>query len=153
MKFIYATFTLLLFVCHGFVSRTPISSKFHRLKMSPTPNDLFSQIQSNSNSFADIFQQSVLLLADTSVSEEDVINVVGQSNELPDPLIFVGTAVAIFLGVAILQFSLGDLTKEVSNRHTFPLLKFLWGELLYRNANVFAVNAGRASPSSWLFKH
>jgi hypothetical protein len=55
----------------------------------------------------------VFYLADTSVSEEDIINVTGETTDLPDPLFAVGFAVLIFLGVAVLQFSLGDLTKEV----------------------------------------
>lgn len=58
--------------------------------------------------------QSMMLLADTSISEEEVLSVAGQATDLPDPLFAVGIAAAIFLGVAILQFSLGDLTKEVT---------------------------------------
>jgi hypothetical protein len=52
-------------------------------------------------------------LSDTSISEEDIINVTGQASDLPDPLVAVGFAILVFLGIAILQFSLGDLTKEV----------------------------------------
>ena len=58
--------------------------------------------------------QSTMALADTSVSDEDVLDVVGRANDLPDPLYAVGFAAIVFLGVALLQFSLGDLTKEVS---------------------------------------
>lgn len=65
------------------------------------------------NNFHEIFQ-STLQLADTSISEEEVLAVQGQAANLPDPLIAVGFAVVVFLGVAVLQFSLGDLTKEVS---------------------------------------
>ena len=56
---------------------------------------------------------STLQLADTSISEEEVLNTVGQAGDLPDPFFTVLVAGVIVLGVAILQFSLGDLTKEV----------------------------------------
>jgi len=58
-------------------------------------------------------QNGFMLLADTSISEEEVLAVVGQTTDLPDPLYIVGAAFLIFLSVAVLQFSLGDLTKEV----------------------------------------
>lgn len=58
---------------------------------------------------------STLQLADTSVSEEEVLEIVGQTNSgLPDPFFTVLIASIIVFGVAVLQFSLGDLTKEVS---------------------------------------
>jgi hypothetical protein len=57
---------------------------------------------------------STLQLADTSISEEEVLNTVGQAGDLPDPFFTVLVAGVIVLGVAVLQFSLGDLTKEVS---------------------------------------
>ena len=56
---------------------------------------------------------SSIQLSDTSISEEEVLEVSGQVTNLPDPLIAVALAAVVFLGVAILQFSLGDLTKEV----------------------------------------
>jgi hypothetical protein len=56
---------------------------------------------------------STLSIADTTISEEDVLNVAGQASSLPDPLYAVGLAAFVFLGVAVLQLSLGDLTKEV----------------------------------------
>lgn len=56
---------------------------------------------------------SSIQLSDTSISEEEVLEVSGQVTNLPDPLIAVAFAAVVFLGVAILQFSLGDLTKEV----------------------------------------
>ena len=55
---------------------------------------------------------SQLLLADTSVSEEDLIAISGQTAELPSPLFAIAFAFIVFAGVAVLQFSLGDLTKE-----------------------------------------
>ena len=57
---------------------------------------------------------STLQLADTSISEEEVLNTVGQVGDLPDPFFTVVVAGVIVLGVAVLQFSLGDLTKEVT---------------------------------------
>lgn len=56
---------------------------------------------------------STIQLADTSISEEEVLNTVGQAGDLPDPFFTVLVAGVIVLGVAVLQFSLGDLTKEV----------------------------------------
>ena len=53
-----------------------------------------------------------ILLADTSISEEEVLDVTGRASDLPDPLVAVGFGLVVFLGVALLQFSLGDLTKE-----------------------------------------
>lgn len=53
-----------------------------------------------------------LALCDTSVSEEEVLAVAGQVNTLPDPVVAVGFAAIIFLAVAVLQFSLGDLNKQ-----------------------------------------
>ena len=57
--------------------------------------------------------RSSMSLADTSISEEEVLDTVGRVNDLPNPLYALGFAAVVFLGVAILQFSLGDLTKEV----------------------------------------
>jgi hypothetical protein len=53
-----------------------------------------------------------MLLADTSISEEDVMAVTGAASDLPNPLYAVGFAFVIFGGVAALQLSLGDLTTE-----------------------------------------
>lgn len=51
--------------------------------------------------------------ADTSISEEEVLNVVGQVSALPSPTFILVAAALVFLGVGALQFSLGDLNKEV----------------------------------------
>lgn len=56
---------------------------------------------------------STLPLSDTSISEEDVLAVTGSASELPDPIYAIYFAVAVILGVGILQFSLGDLATEV----------------------------------------
>lgn len=53
------------------------------------------------------------LVADTGISDEDVLQVSGTVSDLPSPFYVVGIAAIIVLGVGILQFSLGDLTKEV----------------------------------------
>jgi hypothetical protein len=60
---------------------------------------------------------STIQLADTSISEEEVLNTIGQAGDLPDPFFTVLVAGVIVLGVAVLQFSLGDLTKEVERRN------------------------------------
>lgn len=51
-------------------------------------------------------------LADTSISEDDILDITGTVSNLPDPLYTIGLAVVILIGTLILQFSLGDLTKE-----------------------------------------
>lgn len=53
-----------------------------------------------------------LPLAETTVSEEEILDTVGKASELPDPIFTVSIAVFVLIGVAVLQFSLGDLTKE-----------------------------------------
>lgn len=58
---------------------------------------------------------TTISLADTSISEEEILDVVGQASNLPDPKIGLSIAVFILVGIAILQFSLGDLTREVRN--------------------------------------
>ena len=66
----------------------------------------------STHNFGDIIPTSIQL-SDTSISEEEILDVSGQVTTLPDPLFAVGFAIIVFLGVAALQFSLGDLTKEV----------------------------------------
>ena len=58
------------------------------------------------------FLRNSVLLADTSISEEDIIGVAGQASDLPSPVFALVFAFVVFAGVAVLQFSLGDLTKE-----------------------------------------
>ena len=53
-----------------------------------------------------------LVVADSSVSEDEVLSSAGQVSELPDPAFALVFAFIVFAGVAVLQFSLGDLTKE-----------------------------------------
>ena len=59
-----------------------------------------------------ISQKMGFLLADTSVSEEDVMAVTGTVSTLPDPVYAVAFAAIIFGGVAVLQFTLGDLATQ-----------------------------------------
>lgn len=60
-------------------------------------------------------QDFSLILSDTSINDEEVLAVTGTASNLPDPSSIVGVAAIILLGVAALQFSLGDLTKEEGN--------------------------------------
>ena len=81
----------------------------------------------NNNALLDYVADKALFLSsiqicDTSISEEEVLEVSGQVTNLPDPLIAVAFAAVVFLGVAILQFSLGDLTKEVLNFFMYYIL-------------------------------
>ena len=80
------------------------------------PNPL-SSARSSSSSRLCLLNVDSLFLSDISVSEEEVLEVAGRVSTLPDPIYAVGFAALIFLGVAILQFSLGDLTKEVLQLH------------------------------------
>ncbi len=67
----------------------------------------------NMNNFNNIMiKANSMMIADTSISEEDIIDVTGQVSELPDPIYIITIGAAIIIGAAILQFSLGDLTKE-----------------------------------------
>jgi multisubunit Na+/H+ antiporter MnhC subunit len=67
----------------------------------------------NMNNFNNIMMKAnSMMIADTSISEEDIIDVTGQVSELPDPIFIITIGTAIIIGAAILQFSLGDLTKE-----------------------------------------
>lgn len=67
--------------------------------------------------------KSSFYLSDTSISEEEVLDVVGTSTNLPDPLYAIAFAGVIFLGVGILQLSLGDLTKEEGQARVRDFLK------------------------------
>jgi len=55
---------------------------------------------------------NTLQLCDTSISEEEVLSATGELADLPNPLYAVGLAAFILIGVGLLQFTLGDLTKE-----------------------------------------
>ena len=61
---------------------------------------------------ASVLSQASLLLSETTVSEEEILDVTGAASELPEPGLTISFAVFILLGTALLQFSLGDLTKE-----------------------------------------
>ena len=53
-----------------------------------------------------------MFLADSGVSEDDVLVATGQQSELPDPAFAIVFAAVLLIGVGALQFSLGDITKE-----------------------------------------
>ena len=62
-------------------------------------------------------------ICDTSISEEDVLGVTGSVTSLPDPIFALAFAGIVFLGVAILQFSLGDLNKQEAQARVRDFLK------------------------------
>ena len=101
----------LLFLCLvsaglGFTTLSPLRSPRCRISMSSEMNfDNFDSIQN-------LWERSQILLADTSIGEEDVLAVTGQASDLPNPIYAVGLAAILFIGVGALQFTLGDLTKE-----------------------------------------
>lgn len=70
-------------------------------------------VASMTAAFLPSIARASVFLSDTSISEEEVLDISGQASTLPDPAYAVGLAAIIFLGVGVLQFSLGDLTKEV----------------------------------------
>uniref|UniRef100_A0A7S0SW18 Uncharacterized protein n=1 Tax=Chromulina nebulosa TaxID=96789 RepID=A0A7S0SW18_9STRA len=80
-------------------------------------NSLFNDISTN------ILLKSSIYLSDTSISEEEVLSVTGTSTTLPDPIFAITFAGVILLGIAILQFSLGDLTKEEGQARVRDFLK------------------------------
>ena len=104
---------IMIYTAYGFIAtmslRRKVGTKYTAMNMifsKELDYDMLSIIPTKH------IQTISMFLSDTSISEEDVINVTGQTANLPDPLIPVGIAAIIFLGVGILQFSLGDLTKE-----------------------------------------
>jgi hypothetical protein len=70
-----------------------------------------SQLRLSAGDFQSILASS-LPVAETSVLEDDVLEVTGQMSNLPDPIYAIVFAAVVFAGVAVLQFSLGDITKE-----------------------------------------
>ena len=52
-------------------------------------------------------------VGDASVTEEDILNIVGEKVDLPNPSYFTIGFIIIVAGVAALQFSLGDLATQV----------------------------------------
>ena len=109
-------FSLLLFVLLVTVANSFCMLSSSKLKTVQTVK-VHMSITNEVDSYIGLMSQNhfntmSMFLSDTSISEEDVINVTGQTANLPDPLIPVGVALVIFIGVGILQFSLGDLTKE-----------------------------------------
>lgn len=109
------TLVLGLFVS-SISSFSPITSR-HSLRQFSRPSSL--AMSSNLDTLIEFFGttskdiiRNTMTLADTSISEEEVLDSVGRVSDLPDPLYALGFAAVVFIGVAILQFSLGDLTKE-----------------------------------------
>ena len=82
-------------------SRVPSSSMRMNMDAMSTPFMPMSTLFTNT-----------LQLADTSITEEEVLAVTGVSQDLPDPIYIIVLAGVVLLGIGILQFSLGDLTKE-----------------------------------------
>lgn len=76
--------------------------------MSSNLETLMQHVGTTSNAIL----RNTMTLADTSISEEEVLDTVGRANDLPDPIYALGFAAIVFVGVAALQFSLGDITKE-----------------------------------------
>ena len=117
---------MLLSICLLLITSTTVVSFQRSFRLSSL--ECTSQSRHYSNAMIDVFLAnkpirdyvadkalflSSIQICDTSISEEEVLEVSGQVTNLPDPLIAVAFAAVVFLGVAILQFSLGDLTKEV----------------------------------------
>jgi hypothetical protein len=89
------------------------TSAFRPMPMPRTTATASRSLHMSLGPHLDNLLQYTIQLADTSISEEEVLGTVGQANTLPDPIYAVIFGGVIVLGVGILQFSLGDLTKEV----------------------------------------
>ena len=129
MRIILSTLLVLtsILVSEGFL---PVTSHYQLQKRN-------SKLAMISNQFLNYDYNDILFklsmnIADTSISEEEVLDATGQASNLPDPLIAVGFAAILLVGVGILQFSLGDLTKEVRT-----LILLLTVHLCNNNYNLF----------------
>ena len=109
----YHELAILLFcLLFGICSVNSFYIEYPKVRVSQkTPTTVLRLSSWNQPGLAKILSNS-FALTDTSISEEDVLAVTGQINELPSPFYVVIAAGLIFIGVAVLQFSLGDLTKE-----------------------------------------
>lgn len=85
-----------------FTKNVNIFQESSSLKLSMSPQWLDTLINSPS-----------VLLADAVVTEEDILAISGQKVDLPDPTFFIVGFVGIVIGIAVLQFSLGDLATQV----------------------------------------
>eukprot|EP01031_Cornospumella_fuschlensis_P029869 gene29869-36064_t len=95
--------------CSGFSVNSRIRAKQNEIFWKPIAGEL-SRADSRLNLLP--FHFDSLNLADISVTEEEVLDVAGQASNLPSPWVAVGFAALVFAAIAVLQFSLGDLTKE-----------------------------------------
>eukprot|EP01040_Poterioochromonas_malhamensis_P002821 gene2821-3005_t len=84
-----------------FTKNVNIFKESSSLKLSMSPQWLDTLINSPS-----------VLLADAVVTEEDILAISGQKVDLPDPTFFIVGFVGIVIGIAVLQFSLGDLATQ-----------------------------------------
>ena len=100
--------TVNAFALHRTTSRTTMRPVVVSSRLSMSMGGLDTPMASLSHLFV-----STLQLADTSVTEEEVLSVTGASAVLPDPIFVIVAAGVLLVGIAVLQFSLGDLTKEV----------------------------------------
>ena len=89
-----------------------VSRKIHQKSLNPCATALYMTPTPIYHPLSAIIANT-MQLSDTSISEEDVLSVTGELADLPNPLYAVGLAAFILIGVGLLQFTLGDLTKEV----------------------------------------
>ena len=88
------------------------SKKVSSFHISPTTRKETTSLSMTMHDLPSLFHSASQFIADTSIGEEDVLNIKGSTSELPDPKIAVGIAAVLFVGIGALQFTLGDLTKE-----------------------------------------
>ena len=100
MKLILLFFIIIVINVNSFMINNNVMNKRSSLSMS---------LSSNSYNILNSISMS---LADTSISEDDILEITGQASNLPDPIYTIGLAGIILIGTLVLQFSLGDLTKE-----------------------------------------
>lgn len=100
MKLILLFIIIIVMNVNSFMINNSVMNKRSSLSMS---------LSSNSYNILNSISMS---LADTSISEDDILEITGQASNLPDPIYTIGLAGIILIGTLVLQFSLGDLTKE-----------------------------------------
>lgn len=110
-----------------------LSFEASALILRPKPSFAVTRLNSFSNVWGTSFP-----LADTSISEEEILSVTGSSSQLPDPVFAIVFAFVILAGIGILQFSLGDLTKEVRIYHLT-----LSDIFLKRHCHLYYLRRGR----------
>ncbi len=110
-----ASMVLLLYCSDVHSYRRQIAAILHQHVVNPRLSIRGTTPLSHSLAHQSCAGLSALLLADTSVTEEEVLAVAqGAVEQLPSANIIVAVTAVVIVGIAVLQYSLGDLATEVS---------------------------------------